>query len=363
MNNKQKFTIIGLSTLTLMLIASVSLSIAWYDGASHLSLSNVNIALLDKELTISTDNKNFKQFLNNEDLHESPVFQSVSAQFSDSWIRQKKEKPEFHGIFSYFGEDNDGDEESSIVDDGFFCQELYLKSNSSVYVTFDASRTTFMSDNKDNEKTLREFNNKLHDFFPGLTDEEILDNLNNCVKCLRYSILVLNDEDDDSGTYPDYEYFIIDPYKEQTTYFAGILDADKNGFYDFSKENKEILYGEAYSSIPGKSVEECLVYDDPNDETTTVEQKVLTCFTSGNKQGISKINFEKSINNGLVLKEEPSVSGEEMEEKVLIPLRPNTSKRIVLSFYQEGWDLDNTDFVRYSHFFVNVLFKIAKTRF
>ena len=52
-----------------------------------------------------------------------------------------------------------------------------------------------------------------------------------------------------------------------------------------------------------------------------------------------------------------------MEEKVLIPLRPNTSKRIVLSFYQEGWDKDNTDFVRFSHFFVNVLFKIAKTNF
>ena len=360
MNNKQRITIISLSTVSLLLAASVALTVAWYDGASHLSVNNINISLLDKELSISTDNHNFKQYLPSEDLAETTVFRAVSSQFSSSWMNEKKEKPEFYGIYS---NDSSSENNRSVIEKGYFTQELYLKCNSAVYVTFDSSRTTFLADEEDNEKLLNESNAKLHEFFPNLTDEEILKNLNDCVKSLRLSILVLNDEDDLSGTYPDYNYHIVDPYKEEKTYLAGILDADRNGFYDFSSEDKEILYGEAYSSIEGKTVNECLVYDEPNAETTEVNNKELTCFTSGNMQGVSKINFAQSIENGLVLKEEESVSVDEMEEKVLIPLRPNTSKRIVLSFYQEGWDKDNTDFVRFSHFFVNVLFKIAKTNF
>lgn len=363
MNNKQRITIISLATVSLMLTASVVLTVAWYDGASHLAVSNVNVSLLDKELSISTDNITFKQYLSTDDLAETTVFKAVSSQFSDNWISQKKDKPEFYGVYSYSNNDSSNDNQPKLLESGYFTQELYIKCNSAVYVTFDAENTTFLPDEEDNEKLLHESNAKLHEFFPGLTDEEILHNLNACVKSLRLSLLVLDDEDDESGTYPDYNYYIIDPYKEQKTYLAGILDSDKNGYYDYSKEDKEILYGEAYSSVEGKTVEECLAYHEPNQTSTEVGEKHLTCFTSGNKQGVSKINFEQSFENGLVLKEEPSISSSEMENKVLIPLRPNTSKRIVLSFYQEGWDKDNTDFVRFSHFFVNVLFKIAKTKF
>lgn len=348
-----------------MLLASVSLSIAWFDGTSHLSLNNINISLQDKELSISTDNKTFKQFLSSEDLYETTVFQAISSQYSESWIKEKKDHPEFVGGYTRISDDiaTANDLLPISTDKCYFTQELFLKSNTSVYVTFDAENTTFIPDEEDNRRILEESNEKLHSHFPGLTDEQILQNLNDCVKSLRFSVLVLNDDDDNSGTYPDYDYHIIDPYKEKSTYYAGILDTDKDGFYDYSKNDREILYGDAYSSVEGKSVEECLVYDDPTVETNTVDVKELTCFTSGNKQGVSKINFEKSFENGLVLKEEPSVSLNELEDKVLIPLRPETSKRIVLSFYQEGWDLENTDFVRYSHFFVNVLFKVAKTRF
>ena len=61
-----------------------------------------------------------------------------------------------------------------------------------------------------------------------------------------------------------------------------------------------------------------------------------------------------------MLEEEHSVALENVDKEVLIPVRTGVSKRIVLSFYQEGWDFENTDFVRYSNFYINVMFKIAR---
>lgn len=358
--NKKRIVILGLASLTLMLAASVTLTVAWYDGSSHLAVSDINIKLQDKELSISTDNVEFKSFLTNEELNDAGLFRAISSEFSDSWIKEKKEQPVFKGSYGASNKNVLNDpEEVSTATAGYFSQELFIKCNSSVYVTFDKEKTTFIADQKDNEEMMQQLREK----FPGLTDEQILFNLNNVVKSLRLSILVLNDEDDDSGNLPDYSYYIIDPYKDKTTYYAGILDTDKDGYFDYSSEKKEVLYGESYSGVDGKTVEECLVYDAPASNDIAVDDKELTCFNSGVKQGVSRINFEESIANGLVLKEENSIAIEDVEEEILIPLTAQTSKRIVLSFYQEGWDLENTDFVRYSHFFVNVLFKIAKVRY
>lgn len=359
MTTKQKISIIGLGIMSLLLAASVSLTIAWFDGSSHLAVNNLNIRLIDRELSISTDNKNFKSYLSSDELNDAGKFRAVSSSFSESWIEEKQEKPLFREGYVESNKNviNQSDS-TSIATTGYFTQEFFIKSNTSVYVTLDKERTTFLPDENDNKSAIE----KIREKFPGLQDEEILQNLNNVVKSLRLSILVLNDEDDNSDNLPDYSYYIIDPYKDGPTYFSGILDTDMNGFYDYSKENKEILYGESTTSN-GKTVEECLVYKEPQPEDETVGATKLSCFTSGTKQGVSRINFEQSIANGLVLKEENSIAIEDAEDEILIPLTAQTSKRIVLSFYQEGWDLENTDFVRYSHFFVNVLFKIAKVRY
>ena len=130
------------------------------------------------------------------------------------------------------------------------------------------------------------------------------------------------------------------------------------GYFD-TYNHKEVLYGEVYSTNPNKTVEECIVYDDPLEEETVVAREDRTCFNARNYAGDRKINLEESMENGLEIKKENSIGIEEVEEKVLIPVASNKSTRLVLSFYQEGWDLENTDFIRYSHFIVNVLFKIA----
>ena len=354
---KRKLAILGIAGLSLTLAASISMTVAWYNGSSYMAINMINIGLVDKDLKISTDNVEFKHFIPTDDLMEVGRFRAVSSMFSYDWISRKEDAPVFRGSYGAATKNVVSDvEDVNTISGGYFYQEFYLWSDFDVYATFDKELTTFKCDEEGNRDMIQELREK----YPGLSDEEIYDNLNRVVESLRVSILVLNDSDDDSGTYPDYAYHIIDPFKNKITYMCGILDSDKNGYYDYSQENKEVLYGECHSSDENKTVEECIVYQEPSLTSTFVSSKELTCFTSGNKEGVRKIDFEASKANGLVLQEEKSVALEEAEEKVLIPLRANVSKRIIMSFYQEGWDFENTDFVKYSHFFVNVMFKIAR---
>lgn len=357
---KRKIAIFGIAGLSLLLAASISMTVAWYNGSSYLAINGVNVGLADKHLSISIDNEDFKSFIPTEDLNEVGRFRAVSSMFSDDWISRKEETPVFKGAYGASAKNvvNSVDE-AHTISGGYYCQDFYLMCDYDVYVTLDKELTTFNSDEEGNRELIQELREK----YPGLSDEEIYDNLNRVIESLRISLLVLNDSDDDSGEYPDYAYHIVDPFKNKITYMCGILDSDKNGYYDYSEENKEVLYGECYSSDENKTVEECLVYNEPTLTSTHVSSKELTCFTSGNKEGVKKINFEASAANGVVLQKEKSVALEDVESEILIPLKTNVSKRIVLSFYQEGWDFENTDFVKYSHFFVNVIFKIARPRF
>ena len=354
---------LGLIILVGMSVISTSMGVtaAWYNGSSHLAINGLNIGLHDKKLSISTDNEIFKDFIPNDELMDVGRFRAVSTMFSEDWLERKETKPVFKGSFGKFDKDvvNSVDDTSTTTG-GYFSQDIFIKCDSDVYLTLDKEMTIFSSDEEDNQAMIQDIREK----YPGLTDEEIFSNLNDVVKSLRISLLVLNDSDDESEEFPDYSYYIVDPYKDKITYMGGILDGDKNGFYDYNDDsNREILYGQSHSAYEDKTVEECMVYHEPTLTSTEVSTKELTCFTSGNKEGVSKIDFEASFENGLVLEEENSVALEDVEEEILIPLKADVSKRIVLSFYQEGWDLENTDFVKYSHFFVNVIFKIARTRF
>ena len=359
---KRNLAILGIASLSLLLAASISMTVAWYNGSSYLAINQINVGLHDKHLSISTTNEegSFKDFIPNDELMDVGRFRAVSTMFSEDWIARKEEKPIFKGSFGTSAKNVvNSVEDANNTTGGYLCQDIFIKCDSDVYLTLDKEMTYFSSDEEENREMIQDLREK----YPGLTDDEIYENLNRVVQSLRISLLVLNDSDDESGEFPDYSYYIVDPYKDKITYMGGILDSDKNGYYDYSLENKEVLYGQSYSTDENKTVEECLVYMEPTETSTQVSTKELTCFTSGNKEGVSKIDFEASFANGLALEPEKSVALEDVEEEILIPLKADVSKRIVLSFYQEGWDLENTDFVRYSHFFVNVIFKIARARF
>lgn len=365
---KKKILALGISLVAFIAAAAVTSTVAWFTGSAYLTISNLKVALKDPELSISVNGEKYVRTItdDNEDenkLNEVKAFKAVSTMFSDSWLDKKKEMPVFKSNFQMgnrYVYNNPNDVNNA--KDGYFSQMFYIKSTQDAYITLDTELSTVKADEAANKKQLNDesFMNKMRTKFPSLSEDElksrILDNLNGVIKSLRLSILTLDDNDSDD--YNDYAYYIIDPYKDKETYMGGILDTSGIGYYD-TYNHKEILYGEVSSNDANKTVEECVVYDNPLTEDVIVDRAELTCFHSGNLSGDSKVNLKDSFDNGLEIKKENSISFAEVEEKVLIPVATNRPTRLVLSFYQEGWDLENTDFIRYSHFIVNVLFKIA----
>lgn len=358
---KRKVLALGIAGLSLALAASITSTVAWYTGSSYLAITDINITLENPELSISTDGVHFSNKVRSDELFQVSTFHAVSSVFSNEWIEERKETPIFKEGYSPAGKYVSKYSDNAV--EGFFSQTLYLKSTSYNYVTLDANQSLFTPDEEGNKELWENagFMNKMRSRFPDLSEEElkavVLEKLNSVVKSMRFSILVLDDNSEDE--YDDYKYFIYDPNKSEETLLGGILDSTDSGFYD-TYNHKEILYGDVYSNDENKTAEQCVVYDTALEEATNIfTRENMTCFNANNAKGDEKVNFSLSENNGLRIRKENSLSKDEVETKLLIPVSPNKSQRIVLSFYQEGWDKDNTNFIVYSHFFTNVQFMIA----
>ncbi len=336
----------GIALCTIALAATVISTVAWFDGSSALQVSNFNIQLASKELKISTDNENFKEALNKEDLTQVDRFIPVSSMFSSSWIDAKNEKPVFRK--GYTGDTPEkiayvSESEYATAEKGFFSQTLYLKSDSTAYVSVDPEKIKVMPDVPANEEVAT----KIADKYPEMNHEDIVNNLNKVQDSLRISLLVLDDEEEHE--LDDYAYYIIDPHKNGETYLGSILDNDLDGYYDYYGD-KEVFYGEALNASA-----ENLIYVN---EGTHHEGKSYSVFEASTKSNVKHLDLDASIAAGLDLKQENSLSLDESSD-ILMSLRSGVSKRIVLSFYLEGWDKDNTNLAMYSHFYVNFAFKLA----
>lgn len=344
---KRNVIITGSLILAVALSATAVSTVAWYTGSSNLQVSNFNIQLASKELRVSTDNETFKETLNKEDLMQVDKFSPVSSMFSSSWQDKKSEMPEFRKGFAGKGDPEQACyssiDEYAIADDGFFSQTLYLKSDSTAFCTIDPEKTSVSPNEEENDRIAT----KLQARYPEMSHQEILDHLNKGVDSLRISLLILDNEDEHE--LDDYAYYIIDPKKNGDTYLGAILDNNLDGYYDFYS-NKEVLYGEANNIS-----EETLVY---TDEGPTREGTSYSVFDASTKSGVKHLDLDASIEAGLDLAQEKSLSLEEAGN-IRLSLGSNISKRIVLSFYLEGWDKDNTNLAMYSRFFVNLAFRLA----
>ena len=158
----------------------------------------------------------------------------------------------------------------------------------------------------------------------------------------RIKIFVVTKKDDVKKGTKKGQVNITFVYTMSHNYFDCVEDIyDNNAKY-------EILYG----SITNRS---SILYKDINDTTYKVKTNV---FDSNHYPEAHQIDIEKSLNNGMVIEKENSVSfieNEEIYQKMLnrtateeeinslaiIPLSPKVATRIVLSIYFEGWDRDN----------------------
>ena len=359
-----KLPILGLLVITLLCVSSISLTVAWFVGASYLQIAQIDIKTKSPTLQLSTDNIDFRDSLSKQDLHQVDDFKPVSSIFFQNWTSSLDEQPIFYGEYKsitkeYMTEMADLEEATF----GFFSQEIFLKSSQNVYVSMvqDTEREEdelplFYPDETANATKARRLFNTYG--YEGLTSEQITQGLNDVVKSLRVSVLVLNNdgEEIDSTSYRNY---IIDPYYDKTTYYGGILDNDLSGTYD-NVNGQEVMFGWVNDTNN-------IIFDNPILESTE-PVGLLTCFNSGHDSGVRIFNDAQSRDNNFVIQSEPalafdspSFSDIESPSSFIIPLKANTSRRIVLSIYLEGWDSDNTNMTMFGKFFVNLQFKILRT--
>lgn len=342
--------VVGLLSGTIaVLVGSIAVSFAWFYEGSSARVNSISMTLRgEKELFISTTGEegSFKEMLSKDELIKVDSFSPVSSINSEEWINEKASMPRFRTGYSGAGENP----ATGLALEGYYSQELYLYSEDNVYATIDTSDESFMfvANAQRNEEI---YNNLgLKEQFPLLTKEEIIDNLNKVANSLRVSILIPDEE--------NYSYTIIDPYKEGDTMFAGLLDADSSGYFDtYTKGGIE--YETCYGNVADRTK---LVYDEPQ-STPVKTNNLLTCFDANHKANTKLLNIERSIENGAGFAIENSISKQDVESNLKIPLHAYVPTKIVLSLYLEGWDLDNTNLVRYASFLTTIKFKILKEMF
>jgi hypothetical protein len=347
---KKRLAIAGIALTSAMLVASVGFTVAWYNGSSNLAVYNFDITLANKELTISTDNVEFKDHLTKDDIKDAipEKYRPVSSAFSQNWLDQKATTPQFTS--GYTGNDPEKVDMTSINDvgimnQGFFQKELYLKCTSFAKVTLDVENTYINADKAANATIASKLQRKV---YPDMTVEQVEEYLNRIEDSLRFSILVLNDTGSEVKD-EDYKYTIVDPHKNGTTKLGGILDTDLDGYYD-SYDGKEIIYGDVSNSSQAEWGD-ARSADEGNKGTNS-------CFDAAHRQGVQPLDYEESKNRGMLINEEKTLSLEELNQFTLT-LQADVSKKIVLSLYIEGWDQDSVNYTMFSRFVTGISFKLA----
>ena len=350
--NKKRLIIASLFTMIGLISLSISFSIAWYASSTRLSVKTIRLEIDDdRELHISTSPEldTFKQSLvyGVDDINEVGIYKPVSSMLSYTWMNEKKPLPEFRDSSSV--EQMEGVSIPEVWDNGFYRQELYLLADDDVWVTVDADKTFFLPDEELNRETAEIVKNR--EIFRGKTIDQIVEDMNNLKNSMRFSILV-PDED-------VYNYTIVDPYKSGETLLGGLLDNMNDQYYDTYKaddgEFYEIVYGEVYNR-------DKIIYNEPTYEDVEPSGE-YSAFTARIKGSAHHFNYEASVNNGFSIKTEESLSMNDLKginSKLRIPLKRGEPRKIVLSIYLEGWDLDNINNTMGASFNSNVTFKILR---
>ena len=341
---RDRIIIGSLFTISATLIASFATTLAWYERANRLQVTNIDISFRgEKDLLISSTPSDFKERIDDYDFDFE--YTPVSSMFSSKRIENKSPLPEFRNSYEEIKITDEATyTESSLATEGYFQTELYLYSTSNVYASL-APETLFKADE---ERNIEKTNAVAFD-----TEEEkaeYLQKLNKVTDALRVSIL---DPDEES-----YSYTIIDPKKgDEETYFCGKLDLDKDGYYDFAKidgESKEIVYGEYLNK-------DKIIYDNySSTDSDYAKEGERSAFNARTKRNVNGFNLESSIANGFIPVKEDSIKLSEANSKLLIPVKAYEPKKIIFSLYLEGWDVDNIDSTVTGSFIADISFNIGR---
>lgn len=356
-----------------LLVLSVSTSLAWYASARILHLDTVKVTIdSDRELRISTkEDSGYKSSLNDSDLNQRDLFQPVSSMGYGTLFDDQSSSPLFYQNNTGLTDTHTGIPFTpGVAERGFYQQELYLKADDDVYVTLDPKKCSFLPDEKKNRERAKKR-------YPDRSDAELaklVKRRNTLNKALRVSLFVPPLTEKEKNRYPNIRSFsVIDPYKEGTTLFGGILDTGYDGYYDdyeyTGDDDGRRKKGQRYETIYGNvSMREKAVYSDIMDKDIESDGKKnydYSSFDSLHKQGVHLLDLEASRSNGRIIEKENSISLSSLGGKDslwILPLYRNQPRKIILSLYREGWDRDCINQTRGASFLSSISFEIARER-
>ena len=338
-------------------VASLSFSVAWYASSNFLTVAPIDISIqTDRELKISTKNEEqyFKNglSLDDGDLAYIGVFAPVSTISSQEWISLRADTPVFYDCARTWSSHLPPEKDIIRKDDYYYySQDFYIYADDDVFVTLDTEKT-FIDANEDYNKEQVPTIKKEH---PELSENEIMEKLNNLVKAMRFSILVPDVD--------NYAYYVIDPNKaenDEEVLFGGVLDNSKTLTYDTYRLN-----GEEYETVYGDVNDRSLIVYDDELADDIVYQGESSAFNATHKAGTHPFNYEKSVANGMEFAKEQSISLDDLKNNpnlIKIPVDRGYShtRKIIVSIYIEGWDLRSINSTMGASFLSNMSFKILR---
>ena len=342
---KAKLLTLGALLFSLGVATSAVSTSAWYNLLDIAVISNLNLKIDMKDAWLRLDLKRNGEIIENdgngytkEQLGiEEAVLRDVSGMFQDSWYNSgfdfEHDVPKMHSRYRLgLSKTETFYEPEDKINKTYVQNEFVLSSGMDTDVYLDPS--SYIKSNVDaNQKTADE-NGWSTDRF---------NKLNEAVHTVRISFLT------DDG------YHIVKLGQTEDTYYGGILDLDKDGYYD-NDGSKEYLYGE-YSGTPSHL---------PANSTAPSENELQSAkdnhnvFSAYHQKDIEQVNIA-SVN----VKKENAKKIDSMTFDVNDPLKATTpichvkagqTKRIVVSIYVEGWDRYMTDDIASATFDVHIAF-------
>ena len=353
--------LIGIIALSTISIAS---SFAWYSMGVTNRIDAIDVTIdSDRELFIATtpDPEAKKGEIKYEELKEVKVFAPVTSAHRDAWLEEKVDTPKFYDDTIYYPSESIPSLKE--VDTGYFSQDIYLFSDDDVYVTIDANETYIKANEEYNKnyakelyKSIQSSSTAFDQSLKKLSEEEIYERLNEIVKAMRFSILVLSDAS-------KYDYIIVDPYKDGDTLLGGVLDNSNDQYYDYYKDASNASIERVYGDMNDRSL---IIYDEPNEADSEFRflDQDASAFNARHKAGVKSFNYEASKENGFSFKEEGAHALSEFQNRVNsplnIPVYRNKANRINVSIYIEGYDLNSVNYTMGATFLANLDFTISR---
>ncbi|MCR5185387.1 MAG: hypothetical protein K6C32_04865 [Bacilli bacterium] len=366
-SQKIKLLAVGAILFAFGVATSAVATTAWYNLLDIAVVSNLNlkIDMKDAKLELGMTSKvNGERIWSGDEDHpdgfsteelgiDGTILNDVSGMYESDWLNDSTDLstalPRFHtryrpGMNNFnTGFISDEEAEKNIVQlEFFFYSELY---DMDVYLDNSTSFSPNTKMNYDKAKEKADDPNDENEVY------QIKDKLDKVIYATRMSFL------SDEG------YIIVNPYKgldvigDVETYYGGILDLNKDGFYDY-RDGKEVLYGELIDDtipVPYSGVGN-------SEDDYKKDVKKYNTFQGEHKKDIQMVN-ENSVKENIRVENSKSLKQVAFDTNDPFGSSPichikkgEEPKRVVMSIYVEGWDRHMTDDIASATFDVNIAF-------